>query len=308
MGKGLRVVIVGLPLFSKKLAENLSQYDPENSYLALDTYYNKWDKVKARFKIPNADVVYSINGSLTRSRVFDLALAKDIPLIMNWVGTDVLKSLEAFRSGNYMKDYIKKAQHHCEVNWIQEELKETGIAAEVVNFAVFEKQFDIVVPEGPFTVLSYIPGNRSSFYGIEAFLSLANSFPDTRFLIAGGSEEDFDKLPANVKALGWVKDMGEVFDQSHVCVRYPEHDGLSNFILEAMARGKQVLYKYNFDHCNYCPTENDLIENLSKIKQSYDSGKWEMNKEAVSFIQTHFNRETILGGLVKRFKEISGRS
>lgn len=301
----MKVLIIGLPLFSDRLQKELSAFDPENKYYRLNSYYSKIDRIKAFFMLPFVDIVYSINGTLGNSRLFDLALKRNKKVVMHWVGTDVVNASKE-KSPN--KAYIKDAVHFCEVGWIKDELKEIGIDAEIVNFAVFSKKVTASLPVNEFTVLSYIPGNRSSFYGIEAFLSLANNFPDTRFLIAGGTEEDFGKLPDNVKALGWVKDMEEVFDQSHVCVRYPEHDGLSNFILEAMARGKQVLYKYNFDHCNYCPTENDLIENLSKLKQSYDSGKWEINKVAVSFIQTHFNQETILGGLVNRFKEISGRS
>lgn len=304
MGKRLKVIIVGLPLFSERLATNLSKYDKKNSYIYLNTYYSKWDKIRARFLIPSADLVYSINGSLMTSRVFDLALAKNVPLIMNWVGTDVLKSAEAKRKGIHRQDYIEKAIHYCEVDWIRMELNELGVKAEIVNFAVFDKKFEPRIPQNEFTVLAYIPSERSDFYGLGEFVKMATGHPEIRFLIAGGNESEFGTLPDNVKALGWVKDMDTAFDESHVCVRYPEHDGLSNFILEAMARGKEVLYKYNFEHCWHCPDTATLIKTLGTLKKRFDEGKWEVNQKALKFIEDNFNEEVILGGLVKRFEVI----
>ncbi len=153
-------------------------------------------------------------------------------------------------------------------------------------------------------MLAYIPSERSDFYGLGAFVEMAVAYPEIRFLIAGGNESELGKLPGNITALGWVKDMNEVFNESHVCVRYPEHDGLSNFILEAMARGKEVLYKYNFEHCRYCPDTETLIKTLGTLKMRFDEGKWEVNQKALEFIEDSFNEEVILGELVKRFERI----
>ena len=72
MGR-MKIIIVGLPLFSKRLEHNLREFDPSNSYKSLDTYYNKLDKLKALIKIPKSDCIFSINGSITKSKVFDIA-------------------------------------------------------------------------------------------------------------------------------------------------------------------------------------------------------------------------------------------
>lgn len=303
----MRVLIVGLPLFSKRLAEKLSEYDKQNSYISLDTYYNKWDKLKARFLIPGSDLVFSINGSLTRSGVFDLALKKNVPVVMNWVGTDVLKAIAAHKEGRAVKEYRERADHYCEVDWIRDELSEVGIAPEIVNFASFDKEFELKNPEGKFTVLTYISDGRAEFYGIKSILSLAENNPDVQFLIAGTKADDYQPLPANVQALGWVTNMDELFDQSHICIRFPEHDGLSTFILEALARGKEVLYKYPFNHCRYCKDDQRLEEELKNVHSDFKNGNWKVNIEGARFIRENFSSEVILSGLVNRFKKISGK-
>jgi glycosyltransferase involved in cell wall biosynthesis len=298
---------VGLPLFAKRLAERLSAFDPGNKYVALDTYYNKWDKVKARFLIPRSDAVFSINGSMTKSRVFDLALKKEIPLIMNWVGTDVLKAIEAERSNRANPEYKAKAIHFCEVDWIKEELSVIGIVPEIVNFASFDKEFELKLPEGEFTVLTYISDGRAEFYGIKSVLNLANEFPEIQFLIAGTKAESYAPLPANVKALGWVTNMDELYDRSHVCLRFPEHDGLSTFILESLARGKEVLYKYPFNFCRHCDDDERLELEVRRLYSEFKSGELKINEEGAHFVQREFNSEHILNGLITRFKFLCGK-
>lgn len=307
MGK-MKVIVVGLPLFSKRLAIALKKFDPENEYISLDTYYNRWDKLKAYFKIPHTDIVVSINGTIQTSRVFDRAFEKGVPVIMNWVGTDVLKSIEAFKSGNYRKEYISKAIHFCEVSWIKDELKQIGVEAEIVNFAAFDKKYDATIsPNKQFTALTYIPEKRSQFYGMLSILKIAEKVPEIQFVIAGTTANDFQPLPANVTALGWVSNMNEVFDDAHVCIRFPEHDGLSTFILEGLARGKQVIYKYPFDYCQVAKDEQELFERLKEFESQFKRGTWKINDGGINFIQTHFNENVIIGGLIDKFKKISGK-
>jgi len=294
MGRRRKIIIVGLPLFAQRLAKQLSEFDSESTYIHLDTYYNNWHKIKALFLIPRADLIYSINGSVTRGRVFDLALKNKVPIIMNWVGTDVLKSLEAYRSGAYDQEYISRATHYCEVNWIKRELKEMGIEAKVVNFASFDRQFELKEADADqLTVLNYIPESRQDFYGINEIIKAAEAFPNIRFLIAGSSIYE-RSTPENMKFLGWIDDMDGVYQNVHVCIRFTKHDGLSNFVLEALARGKQVIYNNQFDHCHFVENTTDLIDRLVALMTMFEQGKSLINKEGAEFVSREFNREKIL--------------
>jgi glycosyltransferase involved in cell wall biosynthesis len=301
----VRIVIVGLPLFAKRLKEGLTRFDPHNKYIHLDTYYNKKDKIKARLQIPRADCVFSINGNIEASGVFDLAFKKNIPLVMNWVGTDVLKAIDAYKNSRHQQHYIDKAIHFCEVEWIKEELKVIGIDAEVRNFAAFDKTYELKEVVGDkLRVLSYIPEIRSDFYGMPTIIQLAQKFPEMEFAIAGTEGLSYQPLPENLKALGWVKDMDAVYQETHVCIRYTEHDGLSTFILEALARGKQVLYNNPYDHCVYCPNETLLETQLTEMTRKLAAGESLINREGAIFIKNQFNEECIFGDMIKKITEI----
>lgn len=305
----MRVLIVGLPLFAERLCNALSEYDHENTYYQLDTYYKKADQLKALWLIRRADCIVSINGTITSSRVFDLAFKKKVPLIMNWVGTDVVKSTKAFRTGNFQQHYIDDANHFCEVSWIQDELSEIGINAEIVNFAAFKKTFDLKKVESEtLTVLSYIPDRRSDFYGLPTMIRMAELLPSIQFIIAGTDGKDYAPLPSNLKALGWIENMDEVYDKTHVCVRFTEHDGLSNFILESLARGKQVAYKNPFNFCEYTPSEEILRLTLVEFENRFKRGEDLLNYDGAKFIQDEFNEPLILGKFLEKINQAVGKS
>tara|TARA_Y100000385_G_scaffold262613_1_gene294404 strand:+ start:6291 stop:7217 length:927 start_codon:yes stop_codon:yes gene_type:complete len=305
----MKIIIVGLPLFAKRLQEGLSKFDSSNRYSHLDTYYSKKDKVKAALQVPRADCIFSINGAIVSSGVFDLAFKKNVPIIMNWVGTDVLKAIDAYKNNKHQQHYIDRTMHFCEVDWIQEELKEIGINAEVVNFAAFDKSFELAeVTSTKLSILSYIPENRSEFYGMNTMIRLAKKFPDVNFTLAGTEGTDFAPLPNNLKALGWVSNMGAVYNQAHACLRYTDHDGLSSFILESMARGKQVLYRNPFNHCAHCPTEEALESEITTLKTQLNEGKSLINADAAAFIKDKFSEAVIFGGLIDKITEIVRKS
>lgn len=302
----MKVIIVGLPLFAKRLAENLQRFDPSSKYIHLDTYYSKWDKIRAFFHLRSADCVFSINGTLGRSALFDRALNRKIPVVMNWVGSDVSAAVEMYMAGRHNEQYRRQAVHYCEVEWIRTELAEAGIEAEIVNFAAFDRRFEAKQPTGDrLQVLSYISEATAQFYGIESFLALARQFPEADFTIVGATGENYQPLPDNVKALGWVSDMDAIFDQTHVCVRFPEHDGLSTFVLEALARGKQVLYNYPFEQCIYCPDEATLAKAMEAIAHLFQQKLLPANEDGMHFIRESFNEGVILGGLVKRLEALT---
>lgn len=300
----MKVLIVGLPIFAKRVHKDLSEFDTENTFKTLDTYYNKLDQVKALLMIPMMDIVYSINGAIRDSKVFDLALKLNKKLVIHWVGTDIVKAKKHFEEGIYNEDFITKAHHLCEVSWIQEELAEIGISADIVNFVNFEKKpgSEYVAPE-EFYVLSYIAEHREDYYGMKNLVRLAQDCPDIRFKIAGINKYS-DKIPANMELLGWIDNMNKLMKNSGVCIRIAEHDGLSNFVLEALSLGKQVVYKYDFPGCMYSPTDETMKSNVLKLKEDFDSGASIQNKVGEEHIRENFGRQFILTQLINKFKQV----
>ena len=304
MGKGVKVLIVGLPLFAERLQKQLERFDKEGTYINLNTYYNRWHRIKAFFTISKVDIVFSINGNNTTSRLFDRALKKNKVLIMNWVGSDVTRAVATYKKGEANETYMKDAVHFCEVNWIQDELKDANIDAEICNFVSFDRRFEARNPGNErLKVLSYISESRADFYGANEFIRLAEAFPNVDFVVAGSELNEY-QLPDNLKALGWVENMGAVYHQVDVCVRYPEHDGLSSFILESLARGKHTLYKYPFNQCMHCPEEDNLHKAIEALNHLHVQKVLQPHTDGMKFIEEGFNTKTILGNLVAKFKSL----
>ncbi|MEJ6737065.1 MAG: hypothetical protein QNK84_08515 [Flavobacteriales bacterium] len=303
MGKRLKIVVIGLPLFAKRIVKDLSSFDKEHKYISLDTYYSKVDKVKYYLHVRNADIVYSINGTLTKSGAIDLALKLNKKVIMHWVGTDVLKSTEAFNANNYIKEYIAKCSHWCEVEWIKEELKAISINAQIVNFASFHVLPKELLKPKDFSVLTYIAQKRSDFYGLKEVVKLAQAYPQVTFNVMGCEYPDLET--PNLHFKGWVNNGGELIENSTVCLRFTEHDGLSNFILEALSKGRKTLYNNSFPCVNFCKDYDALKRELGVIYSSFEENSLEMNTEGVDFIKKNFNKAFILSSLIAEFKNIS---
>ena len=294
----MRVLIVGLPLFAERLQKDLSEFDPSNKYYCLNTYYDKKDRIKALFLIPRVDVIYSINGTLDKSRVFDLAFKLNKKVMMTWVGTDVTKTKQL---SDVNQTYLKRAEHYCEVEWIQEELKELNIDAEILNFFNFRDEKPSVVENGDqFQVLTYISKNREKYYGWDEIMSAARKHSDITFTVVG--TDGLEDAPANVKCLGWVKDMDALFEKAHCTIRFVEHDGLSGFVLESLFRGKQVLYSEPLKNCVQVNSAAEISTALTDLKEKYTNGDALLNTEGIAYVKENFNREYILNRLIEKFK------
>lgn len=304
MGKK-RIVIVGLSLFAKRLSEALKPRMKGWKVIHLDTYSSRKDQLRGLYLIPKADVVYSINGTINKSRVFDIALKNNVNCIMHWVGTDVLKSTKSYKEGLFNEDYINNVNHFCEVNWIQDELKQIEIDAKILNFAAFDKKFDLVAPQTEkLQVLSYMSDERSEFYGLPKVIELARKFSDIDFTIVGAKAEDYKPLPDNLKALGWVNDMDKYFDNSHVTIRVPKHDGLSNFVLESLARGKHVLYNHPYPNCTYCPDQVELEKAMESLNVDFKKGIYNFNDKGKQFIEKEFNSDYVFSRLINEINSL----
>ena len=86
----MRVLINGLPLFAKRLADELQKYDPQSSYIFLDTYNSKWAQLLFFIYLPFSDCVISMNGVTDNSGSLNLVLKWKKKLILQWMGTDIL--------------------------------------------------------------------------------------------------------------------------------------------------------------------------------------------------------------------------
>lgn len=298
----MNVLIIGLPLFTQRLVDQLNATHDGNKYKRFDTYYKKWDKLRFAYYLQNADLVYSINGAICESGAFDRVLKQGKKLVMHWVGTDVITAKKNFENGKINQDYIDKATHFCEVGWIQEELKEIGIEAKILNFISFTGQDHVSAFPDRFSALTYISSGREEFYGIKEIYALAEAMPEIQINVAGIDSYGKMSKPGNVNLLGWVDDMSKRVDESVVCIRLAEHDGLSGFVLEALSQARQVIYRFDFNYCINAKNSEELVAAVTDLKNQFDANTLQLNTRGAEFIKKDFNREFILSNLAAEFE------
>jgi hypothetical protein len=302
--KGKKIVVVGLPLFAKRFVEQMTTFDTNNTYIHLNTYYNKKDQLRFLFHLKNLDVLYSINGTLDESKVITKVLDKGKPVILNWAGSDVLNAIEAYKSNNYNERFHKECVHHAVAPWLAEELKEINIDAKYLPYLGFdsEKTQDAKSEENGtrLKVITYINEQNPSFYGLEKVQQIAQECPDIEFGIVGMQSEE--NSLSNVKFYGWVDDLRTLMNEYDVIIRQTEHDGLSNFILDGLSLGKTVIYNKAFPHCTFADNIPDCVRELTQLNVA----DLKNNIKGIDFINNEFNKEKVLGNVKKEFEKIIG--
>lgn len=254
----------------------------------------------ARFvvEVVKVDVVYFIFSAYYYNTKIRIAKLFNKKVINHWIGSDILLAQK--------NDKYKKIQKYIDVNLacsplIKEELYSMGIDAEDIPIIPAGLNTKYAKIPNKHQVLTYLPEGREEFYGIEAIRHLASKYKEINFNIVANTNKsllDYD----NVKFLGYVKleDMDKIYDETSILIRLPEHDGLSLMLLEALLKGKEVIYTYDFPYVFTPQNLKDLELIFEKIIQQQPK----RNSEAHEFVISNYNSDKILQNMIKIFKEV----
>lgn len=220
-------------------------------------------------------------------------------IVLHWIGTDVLELSHI--NGRILSKLINK---HCtQAPWLVEELREKGIEAEWVPFL---SPLNIGCEPLPkrLTVLVYfggISGRRHEFYGSREVVLLAQTLPGVNFHIVGDLNEDtIPKLP-NVHFYGRVphEEMYKMYDRCTVLLRLTKHDGLSLMVLEALSRGRYVIWTERFPHCCAANNVYEAMDCLEKIQ-----GMRTINTKGIEYVDKAFINKMWINRLIQVYEEI----
>ena len=245
-------------------------------------------KLRELFKLVSADCVYIVSGCDVQSTfAYRLALKLKKKVIVHWIGTDVLRIRE-----DYYKN-PRKINSECEnyavVSWLKDELTEIGIRSKELPIVPFDISYECdEIPE-KHRILTYIPKHRAKFYNYELTKRLAAELPEVKFYIVGNDGMDDNEKLQNVEYLGWLdrKQMQAIIKECTILFRYPEHDGLPRMIIEALAAGREVVYRYKFPYVS--TPQSEKIEDILKIMRNILDKKPRVNYEAEKYIKNHFS-------------------
>jgi hypothetical protein len=288
----MKTLVIGLPYFAKMVAKNLSDIDFGNKYISLNPSEKLVDRIRFLLHLPFADVVYLIGASTSCGGSLKSALLLKKKIVMHWVGTDVLVAHKAFKNKKIDHELLKRARHLCIVSWLQEELKQIGIHADIVPITGFENEIPDPQPlPEKFSILSYVGKTKeqAEFYGVKHLIRLAIDFPHIEIKIAGKTEYD-QPLPDNIKILGWITDMASHYKECVLYLRLTEHDGISFMVLEALSHGRYVARSQEHEICYFVPTYAHLKDIVEKLYLKHQAGTLKENREGFCYIRNNFNK------------------
>lgn len=251
-----------LPLFSERLARSLRSIglDAREFEFQKRTNVVKWvlKLMRSKAKI----IHYLWGGSPLIVYIVPKLLGKKV--IIHWVGTDVLmatasKSLHQKLIFRIVDLHLTVAEH------LANELEILGIRAKVIPLVPDRLQSIAENIPWPISksVYVYLPKARQEIYGANDVFQLAKEMPDIEFLITAHDGSDAPHLP-NLVYLNQVSDeeMELIWGKVKAYLRLTWHDGMPQTIIEALTRGRYVVWTYEFPHCIQVHSRDDAKEAL----------------------------------------------
>ena len=275
---GMRILLLGYTRFA------LRQKTMFQSRGANATYVKRHFGLRALPLIPLYDVVYQMGGPLVPRSVFEACKLFHKPIVKHWLGSDTLRLHDPDVQRQCGASIVT---NWADAPWLVDELKAEGISCDVMGLSPIAATAELPLPVAPLTVLWFLPEDRFEFYGGQMALSLARATPEVRFLFVG-CERRGRPAPPNVEYLGFLNDIDLAYARAHVLVRMPDHDGLSQMVLEALNHGRYVIWNYPFEASLNASTEDEVEAHLNGLRQRLTTGALGQNAAGRDFVRREY--------------------
>jgi glycosyltransferase involved in cell wall biosynthesis len=294
-----RAVVVGFDYYAHFLAGLVNEHSKHWRLRAFDS--TRLGTVRALLAMRTADALISFGGPAPNIALLEAARRRNIPVLVIWAGSDVLKAQE----DPFELEVIKQEGFHhiCDGPWLVDELAVLGLKAEYEPVTAVPPGAPVECFPKEFRVLTYLPEPRREFYGAQVVYQAARAMPDVRFDVVGAGSASAD-APPNVAFHGVVSDMAKRIDNSVVLLRQPEHDGKSMLVLEALARARHVVWNYDFPHVHTARGTDNVIAKLRELRQLHARGELLLNHDGRTFVLNTFVRADVAARFERRLDRI----
>lgn len=300
----MKVIINGLPLFAKRLADDLAEADTNSTFLFLDTYNSIWAKIRFFLLTPFYDVVISMNGVSENSGALNWVLKRRKKLILQWMGTDSLIAMGHNKKGSIFRDYIDYGHNFVDSSWLKEEVDSLGVDSKSVPFKHIPSG-ELVNKYERISVFSYIAEGKADFYGYPKLRELAKSHINIPFHVYGMNQPGFE-TPENVHFHGWTDEdvFKKALSKSAIFLRLTKHDGNSVSVIEALACGAEVIWTFPSKHVHQLKNEEDLLPIFDKlIEVITERGLIPNIEQSKEVILTH-QKEKVIAAYLNQLKKV----
>ncbi len=304
-----RIVILGLPHFGEMLAALLSERGWEAAYHP-HPGRDLMGWLRLAPALARADIVYLISTRVDIGSPQDRFLhVRRRPVVVHWVGTDVLIALEEHAKQNISTRLVEAPHHWCDAPWLVDELRPMGIRAEYVPLPIPVLEAEPSPLPAQFRALMYLPVDAfdREVFDMETLLRLPVELPEVEFILIPSPAESLPQpLPANLQTPGWVNDMDTLYSEVSAVVRLVSHDGMSFMVLEALSRGRHVIYTYPVPHVLHASGFEAVAAAIRELAARHHAGTLTLNDEGRHYALSHFNRETLIDDLDFRLSKLLG--
>jgi glycosyltransferase involved in cell wall biosynthesis len=278
-----RAIVVGFDYHAKYLARVLNEHSTRWQLRAFPS--TRRGILGALWALRRCDVLISFGGPGPSVALAEAAHAAGISILVVWAGSDVTIAAQ-----NPFDLAITKRHGYDNVAvapWLVEELHEIGIEAKTLAVGAVNAVETIAPLPNMFRVLTYLPEPRREFYGEKRVYELARAMPGVRFTVLGPGGVDRN-APENVSFAGHVDDVPARIDASTVLLRLTEHDGASVLVLEALARGRHVVWTHDYPGVLVAHDTLQAFTALSDLYESHRRGTLEPNRAGIDFVRANF--------------------
>lgn len=218
--------------------------------------------------------VHYLQAERYLERNLQLARVLGCMVVRWWVGTDVFNCLREPELAYWARRLDATTDLNLAVApHLVDELATLGIKARYSPsvFQLSEVEVDTTAPL-PKSVLVYLPTERRAFYGEPAVQTAVENNPDLTFVVVGDESHSLARFP-NVRSLGWVADMDALWSEVGAVLRTTEHDGLPRFVLEALLRGRYVIYSTPLEGCWFASSPQQIQRQLDRFKHTVEPNR-----------------------------------
>lgn len=301
-GRPLRVVVHGLPYFCQKLSALLKCDGWDIRYRSVARGAGL---VALANDLRRCDLAYTWGGRIDLGKfLWSARLLRRKKLVMLWSGSDVSYAKMNYLAGK-MDPWILDKVHWAVSPWLADEVRSLGLSCEYVQASFVEPISDPAPPLEKFSVLVYLPSlEKATLYGWDQVLEVAGACRSIEFVAVGLREGRIQRIPPNIKVHGWTANLVPFLERATVLWRPVQHDGLSFMVLEALARGRHVLYSYPFPGCVQATDAATARKELERLLELHSARALGLNQAGIDVIARDFRPDKVRADILCRWEGI----
>lgn len=298
----VRVGFVGYDYWCKVAADYLagSRYEPVMLGPLLSAARGRAARRRmlATPPVANVRIVHSLNA-ITQLKWLTWFRLHGRRIVLHWIGAS---DFQRFAALSAPRRAMLKAQMRClgavhliDSPELADDLARLGIRGDVIRLlpqSVIAEP--TALPAAP-AALTYWSDARADFYGRPIVYAMARAFSDVPFRVAGPAARD-PAAPPNVEFIGFQQDLDPWYRRSSVLIRLPQYDSVSAMVLEAMARGRDVIYSKAFPHTRHAVDEPAAITAMERHISEYAT-----NDAGAAHVARNFNPKEQADRLLRRY-------